>query len=257
MEMDSYENGIPSWVDLGTPDPDAAAGFYSGLFGWEIQELGPDAGGYRMATLRGRNVAGLGPAQNPGPPYWATYVAVDDADAVAASVTANGGAVFAPPFDVMTAGRMGVFADPQGAVFSVWQAKDHNGAGLVNEPDTYSWSELVTTDIDASKAFYGAVFGWGADTYGEGPGAYTEWKLASRSVGGMMTKPPGMPAEVPNHWAVYFSVADIEATVARIREFGGQIMMGPMKIEPGTFAVATDPQGAPFNVMELKPVGDA
>ena len=79
--------------------------------------------------------------------------------------------------DVMTAGRMGVFADPVGAAFSVWQAGEHPGAALVNEPGTFSWSELITTDVPASKAFYGAVFGWGADTHGEGPGAYTEWQV--------------------------------------------------------------------------------
>lgn len=253
MEMDSYEHGAPSWVDQSSSDPDASAAFYTGLFGWEMQDMGPDAGGYRIATLRGRQVAGIGPAMSPGPPHWGSYVNVDDADDVATRVTENGGTVLAPPFDVMEAGRMGVFADPQGAVFSVWQAKAHPGAGLVNEPGTFGWSELVTTDVEASKAFYAAVFGWGAVTHGEGVGAYTEWMLSDRSIAGMMAKPPGMPAEVPNHWAVYFTVADIEASVAKVAELGGAIMMGPTAIEPGTFAVVADPVGAPFNLIQLNP----
>ena len=94
---------------------------------------------------------------------WATYVNVESADDTAAKVTAAGGQVIVPPMDVMDVGRMAVFTDSVGAFFSVWQPGTHPGAQLVNEPGTCSWSELITTDVDASKAFYGAVFGWGAD----------------------------------------------------------------------------------------------
>lgn len=251
MEIDQYEHGVPSWVDLGTPDLARAAGFYSALFGWEAPEGPAEAGGYRVRTLRGRTVAGLGPQMHPGPPVWASYVNVDDADAIAASVSANGGQVVAPPFDVLTAGRMGIFADPVGAVFGVWQPGDHPGAGIVNEPGSWCWSELVTTDVDRSIEFYSAVFGWGANTRGEGAGAYTEWQVGGRSVGGAMAKPPTMPAEVPPHWGVYFSVADVDAAIVSIAELGGAVMMGPMQIDPGRFAVAADPDGAVFQVLQL------
>src|SRR5262249_6722284 len=148
-------------------------------------------------------------------------------------------------------GRMAVFADPSGAVVSVWQPNEHPGAQLVNEPGTWSWSELVTTDVERAKEFYGAVFGWGSETHGEGVGSYTEWKVGGRSVGGMMPKPPMMPADVPPHWGVYFSVADTEVAVARIQELGGSSTMPPFDVEPGRMAVATDPSGAPFNVITL------
>ncbi len=196
----------------------------------------------------------MGPAMNPGPPVWATYVIVDSADDIAKRVKDNGGGTLVEPMDVLDAGRMGVFADPKGAVFSVWQAGIMPGAGIVNEPNSYSWSELVTSDIDAAKKFYGAVFGWKGETYGEaaGPmGGYTEWKIGDRSIGGMMSRPPQMPAEAPDHWAVYFSVADIDATLAKLKELGGSVMMGPMPIEPGILAIVFDPQGAMFNVMQL------
>ena len=182
MRIDEYEPGVPSWVDLGAPDPQLAADFYGSLFGWEAPEGPPESGGYRVAMVGDAAVAGIGPQQNPGPPVWATYVNVEDADAVAASVTEHGGQVLVPPMDVMDAGRMAVFMDPMGAVFSVWQPNQHPGAQLVNEPGTWSWSELITSDVPASKAFYGAVFGWGADTHGEGPGAYTEWQVNGRSI---------------------------------------------------------------------------
>jgi len=252
MEIDKYEHGVPSWVDLGTADLAAAGAFYSALFGWNVQQGPPESGGYSIADLRGRPVAGLGPQMNPGPPVWATYVNVDDADATVAKVAPAGGTVIMPPMDVMDVGRMAVFADPQGAVISVWQAKQHAGAGIVNEPGTLTWNELITTDTDAAAAFYAAVFGWGAVTHGEGAGAYTEFQVAGRSIAGMMAKTPEMPAEMPSFWGVYFAVADTDATVKRVAELGGSIMMPPRDIEPGRFAIAVDPTGAMFSVIAIK-----
>ena len=253
MEIDKYEPGVPSWVDMGSPDPQGAADFYGALFGWDAPEGPPETGGYRVAMVGDRAVAGIGPAQNPGPPFWSTYVNVDRADDAAEKVAAAGGQVIVPPMDVLDVGRMAVFTDTIGAFFSVWQPGTHPGSQLVNEPGTYSWSELLTTDVEASKAFYGAVFGWTANTVGAGDGEYTEWQVDGRSVAGMMQKPPMLPAEVPPHWAVYFAVSDTDAAVARVAELGGTVLMPPMDIEPGRFAPVTDPTGAVFNLIALKP----
>jgi len=258
MQMDTYDHGVPSWVDLGTDDLPKARAFYGALFGWDTPEGPPESGGYTVAAIGGRSVAGLAPKMYPElPTVWMTYVNVDDADAVAAKVPAAGGQVLLAPMDVLDIGRLAIVADPAGAAIGVWQPRLHKGAGLVNEPNTYCWSELITTDVEAAKAFYAAVFGWGSDTQGagtEGDGgmAYTEWKVAGRSVGGMMEKPPDMPAEVPPYWGVYFAVTDADQAVERIKELGGTVVMGPMDIEPGRFAVAVDPIGAPFNVLALK-----
>jgi predicted enzyme related to lactoylglutathione lyase len=252
MEVEHYEHGRPSWVDIGVPDIAKGAEFYASLFGWNVELGPPEAGGYSIASLRGKPVAGIGPQMNPGPPAWTTYVNVDSADDVVAKAKANGGNVFMEPMDVMDAGRMAIFADPVGAVIAIWQPGSHPGAGIINEPGTYSWSELITTDTERSKEFYGAVFGWGSQTHGEGtPVAYTEWKVGEKSVGGMMLKPPMMPAEVPPHWGVYFSVDGTEAAMDKVKQLGGQVLMGPMDVEPGQLAVCQDPQGAVFNVITL------
>jgi predicted enzyme related to lactoylglutathione lyase len=253
MEFDRYDHGVPSWVDFSSPDLPGSKAFYSALFGWEFQEGPPEAGGYSLAMLRDRPVAGVGPQMNPNfPPSWMTYVNVDSADDVAAKVTANGGQVFMPPMDVMDVGRMAMFGDPAGAVFGVWQAGQHKGAGLANEPNTYCWSELMTTDLEGSKRFYEAVFGWGTESHPSPMGEYTEWKLADRSMGGMMAKPADAPAEMPPLWGVYFAVADCDASAAKLKELGGTVAMGPMDIEPGRMAVAFDPQGGNFNILQLK-----
>ncbi len=255
MEMEHYENGVPSWVDMGNADIAKAKEFYSGLFGWDCPEGDPEAGGYSVCTLRGKSVAGLSPMAPPGaPPAWMTYVNVDSVDDTLVKVEANGGTVFMPGMDVMDSGRMAVFADSIGAVIGLWQPEEHLGAQLVNEPGTLCWNELISTDLEASKSFYNAVFGWGSEDQGPpgGPPAYTEWKLSGNSIGGMLAKSPEMPAEMPPNWGVYFAVADTDATVELAQKLGASLFMGPTDIEPGRFAVLADPLGAVFNVLALK-----
>jgi predicted enzyme related to lactoylglutathione lyase len=251
MEMESYDHGVPSWIDHSGPDPAKASEFYSALFGWDIMEGGPESGGYNLASKAGKNVAGIGPQMGgPGPSYWATYVNVDSADDVTEKVRAHGGTVLVEPMDVMAQGRMAVFADPAGAVFGIWQPGLMKGAGLVNENGTLGWNELVTSDVEGSKAFYGAVFGWGhASHEGGPPGGYTEWKVGDRTMGGMMAKPPGMPAEVPSYWGVYFVVPDVDATVAKASELGGSVFLPAFDSPQGRLAGIVDPFGAMFSVI--------
>jgi len=255
MEMESYEHGVPSWIDHSSPDPAKASEFYSALFGWDIMEGGPEYGGYNLATKDGRNVAGIGPQMGgPCPSYWATYINVDSADDVTEKVRAHGGTVIVEPMDVMDQGRMGVFADPAGAVIGIWQPGNMKGAGLVNEHGALGWNELVTSDVEGSKAFYGAVFGWGhASHEGGPPGGYTEWKVGGRTIGGMMAKPPGMPAEVPSYWGVYFVVSDVDATVAKATELGGNAFLPAFDSPQGRLAGIVDPFGARFSV--INPTG--
>jgi predicted enzyme related to lactoylglutathione lyase len=250
-ERDRYAPGTPSWVDIGT-DVASARTFYGGLFGWDTMDAGPpeETGGYGFFLKDGKLVAGYGPQMNPGPPVWTTYVSVADADETVAKVTAASGAVVMPPMDVMTAGRMAVFQDPGGAFLSVWQPRDHPGAQLVDEPNTFCWAELTTRDVEGSKAFYNQVFGWGEVTHGDGGTAYTEFQREGQPIAGMMAMQPGME-EVPPHWLVYFSVTDTDATMAKARSLGGSVVFGPMDIEQGRFAVISDSSGAAFGVIRL------
>jgi hypothetical protein len=250
-EMTAYEPGTPSWVDLSSADTKESAQFYGSLFGWEWAEA-PDGGGYGMFSQGGKVIAGLGPIMQPGQPEaWTTYVSVADADATAAKVTAAGGTVLMPPMDVLDVGRMAIFMDDGGAVIAAWQPRRHIGAELVNEPVSLTWNELVSADIDKSKAFYGAVFGWEGDTNQMGPMTYTEWKLGGRTIGGMMALGPQLPEGTPPHWMTYWAVADTDATAAKVTELGGTLMAPPTDIPPGRFAVIADPHGAVSAVIRM------
>jgi hypothetical protein len=242
-ERTSYEPGTPSWVDLATPDPEAAKRFYGALFGWEAQDAGS---GYAMFTLRGKQVAGVGAAEPGQPAAWATFVSTDDADAAVARAKAAGGTALVEPMDVMDAGRMAAVTHPAGGAIGIWQPRDHIGAQLVNEPGTFVWNQLHTRDQDGAMAFYGAVFGWTMGSFGGMPVI----NLGERGIGGIMDMPPGTPDEVPAYWMTIFSVADCDAAVAKAGELGGTPIAGPTDLPGvGRFAALADPQGVYFSVI--------
>ena len=250
-EVAVYAPGTPSWVDLSSPNLDASRKFYGALFGWEAEvTTDPEARGYTMFLKNGKQVAGLGGLQNPQQPSaWSTYVATEDADKTAKAVQEAGGKVVAPPFAVMKAGRMAVFQDPTGAYISIWEAGEHKGAELVNEPGSFSWNELNTKDINKAKPFYKKVFGWDAhDSPMPQGGSYTEWKLKGKSIGGGSEN---LPANVPPHWLTYFTVSDTDATAKKAAELGGKVLMAPMTIPQGRFAVVADAHGATFAVISM------
>jgi predicted enzyme related to lactoylglutathione lyase len=251
VTRDGYAPGTPSWVDLQSPDVGESVTWYAELFGWETGEASPEGGGYTPFTMRGVPVAGVGPTTEPGTPGWTTYISVEDATRSANLVEMAGGTVLTAPIDVLDVGRMALVADPQGAVFALWQPRAHRGAGLVNEPGGFAWNELLSPDPTASRAFYARVFGWGANTMAMGPTEYTEWTLDGASVGGMMALGAPWPEGTPPRWIVYFSVADCDATAARVTATGGQVMAPPMDIPPGRVALVADPHGAVFYVMKL------
>ena len=255
--MPAYPPGTPSWVELSTSDPNAAAGFYRQTMGWDTTEPGPveESGGYRMFQLDGKSVGGLmGHMQEGQPTAWATYISVDDADATAEKVKAAGGSVMVEPMDVMELGRMAFFADPGGAVFGVWQPKGFDGAEVVNEPGSLCWNEVMTRDPERAQSFYPAVFGWnvGRPMFEGAPDSYRVWQVDDHNVGGLMKMNDDFfPPEVPAHWSVCFAVADCDATAEAARNAGGTVAFGPMDMPIGRFAGLVDPQGAPFAVMQM------
>jgi predicted enzyme related to lactoylglutathione lyase len=244
-ERTSYAPGTPSWVDLGSPDPKAAADFYGGLFGWKAEfDPRPEAGGYGMFTLHGKNVAGIGPQQMPDvPPFWAVYVTVADVDASAGLATSKGATVVAGPMDVFDAGRMAVLQDPLGTFISMWQPNQHIGAQIVNDPGAFAWNELATTDLPAARTFYTEVFGWGIDADNSSEGG-TIFTVDGAMVCGAHTAGEG---EFPA-WSIWFSVADCDASAAKVTELGGSVLMPPNDMSFGRGAVVADPHGAVFGI---------
>jgi predicted enzyme related to lactoylglutathione lyase len=278
-ERDRYIPGVPCWVDTSQPDPEAAVDFYGGLFGWEFEDVMP-AGSpvkYFMARLHGGDVAAVGSQPEGAPPaaVWNTYVWVDSADETASKVRDAGGSVLTEPFDVLESGRMAVFADPEGAPFSVWQANQHRGARVVNEPGSLNFNDLNTRDPEGAKAFYGSVFGW--ETLGIGSD-FTAWTLPAygdhleqgdpglrermaesgapagfEDVVASLNPIPDDQPDTPPHWGVTFAVDDADATAAKAGELGGQVVVPPFDAPWVRMTILTDPQGATFTASKFVP----
>jgi uncharacterized protein len=247
----------PVWVDLSSADPEASRAYYAKLFGWKV-EVSPDPayGGYAVATLDGKDVAGIGPTQAPGAPTaWNVYIGSNDAAATAEKVEAAGGKVVAPPFEVGDQGRMAVFQDPSGAFICAWQPQNMAGSDMSGAVSTFGWAELSARGFDKVPPFYKKVFGWEEkqSKTGEGEGTYTEFLLAGESIAGGMEMNPMVPAQVPSYWMAYFNVADVDTSFKEAIQAGGTEMLAPREFPYGRFAILQDPQGAAFGVLKLKP----
>jgi predicted enzyme related to lactoylglutathione lyase len=278
-ERDGYIPGVPCWADTSQPDPKAAVDFYSGLFGWEFEDvMPPDAPGeYFIARIRGLDVAAVGSQPEAMPPHamWNTYVWVESADETASKVSDSGGKVVMDPFDVMDAGRMAVFADPEGATICAWQAKENRGARIVNEHGSVNFNTLHTRDAEGAKAFYGAVFGWRTL---ELPGGFEMWTLPGygdhlerdnpdlRKNMAEMDAPAGFEdvvaslnpipeeqSDMPPNWGVTFAVDDADAAAERAGELGGTVVMPPFDAPWVRMTVIVDPQGATFTASKFVP----
>ncbi len=260
MLSTSFVDGAPVWVDLGAPDVAEAAEFYGAVFGWKFESAGPEAGGYGMFTHNGKTVAAAGTLTEPGAaPSWTLYFRTSDADAIAGAVRKAGGTVRTEPADVMSEGRFAQFTDPAGAMFAVWQPGNTKGLDAVTDPGTLCWTERTTPDVAGAKSFYADVLGWETDDQPMGEFTYTVIRPAggreNSGQGGIMPLSPEMAAAgATTRWQLYFEVADCDAAAAAVTANGGTVVV-PASDVPGVgrFAVALDPDGAPFAVIASVP----
>jgi predicted enzyme related to lactoylglutathione lyase len=282
QERESYLPGVPCWLDIMQPDPDAAKEFYGALFGWELENTAPEGapGPYYVARIRGRAVAAIGgPPRDGVLPMWNPYTAVESADRAAARVRQAGGTVIVEPMDIPGAGRLAVFADTEGAVFSVWEADAFVGAQLVNEPGTWNFSELHTRDAAAAVRFYGSVFDWEVLDFDVGASAFKFFKLSGYGdslaksnpefgeriaadesaaafadvVAMLVDESSDSAATEPPRWTVTFAVDDADAIAAEAERLGGKVLVRPFNSAPVRMTVLADPQGAVFTASKFQP----
>ncbi len=249
-----WPDGTPCRADLGAPDMAKAREFYGGVFNWTVQPGGPETGGYSVAELNGRGVAGVSPKMGPAeaPTMWMTYLATSDADATAAKIKGAGGQLVVEPMDILDSGRMAVAVDPAAAVFGIWQARAFPGAQIVNEPGAMCWNEQMSHDFEASKAFYAAVFGYEYRDV-SGDFSYATFEVDGREVGGIGGYHRGLPADTQATWRVCFGAADTDASVARVQANGGSVIWEPKDHPYGRLSRVADDQGARFSILAVTP----
>ena len=254
-----WPDGTPCWVDLGASDIPKAISFYASQFGWDIEPGGPEVGGYSLARLDGRLVAAVGPIMGPPgtPAAWTTYFASADADATATAIISAGGQIAMGPMDVMDQGRLVVASDVTGAVFGVWQGRNHTGAQVANVPGAFTWSEHMSRDFEGAKAFYAAVFGYEyGDMSSDGFSYATLLINGQQVVGGIGAFPAGQDAAHPASWSVYFGAADTDKSVDTATGNGGRVIRPATDSPYGRMAVVADPEGAVFSLISTPAADD-
>ncbi|OEV11019.1 VOC family protein [Streptomyces nanshensis] len=263
MITTDYSVGSPCWLDLGVRDSAAAKRFYGGVFGWTFQPFGSGEEEFGFFKSDGKTVAALGPLDEGARSSWMIYFSTPDLDAAAQQVRQAGGSVRVDPFDVNDQGRMAQFTDPQGGQFAAWQPGKTAGLETVDEPGALMWVELYTTDSERAKEFYETLYGWDytdmpmpGDEPGDEPGTYTiigpSGAPQERMHGGLMQVPPDALALAGGtpFWHPVFHTNDCDATIAKVTELGGKVVMGPEDAEGvGRMAVCLDPFGADFVVL--------
>ena len=257
-EIDKHKPGAFAWIELSTTDQNAAKTFYTSLFGWTLQDfpMGPDDA-YTMFFLKDRVAAAAYTMRGDEqamhiPSHWNLYINVENADAAAAKAGELGGKVLAPPFDVAEHGRSAVIQDPAGAVFMLWQPKQHPGIGIKDEPGSFCWADLNTPDPKAAGDFYSRLFGWEIEPSRDSSG-YLHIKNAGDYIGGIPPREMQNP-NAPAHWMTYLQVADCEASTVKAKALGARIYMGPMTMEKvGRITVFADPQGSVSALFEHRP----
>ncbi|HXU34010.1 MAG TPA: VOC family protein [Thermoanaerobaculia bacterium] len=248
MATGTRKPGEFCWINLLTPEPEAAREFFGKLLRWEYGEI-PGMG--HLVKVGGRPIGGLfdlaSPQTPPGtPPGIGVMVKVESADAICEKVVALGGKA-KPGFDIAEQGRMAECFDPNGAEFDLWEPKKGQGtdvdATLHGAP---SWFETITSDPARAKKFYCDLFGWTAEDNVRPEFTYTSFKLDGEYVAGMMPILPRM-GEIPSHWGVYFTVEDVDETARLAEELGAKVFIPPQDIpEVGRFSGIFSPQGVMF-----------
>jgi predicted enzyme related to lactoylglutathione lyase len=257
-ERTEYGTGEFCWVDLASPDVEAAAAFYGDLLGWSRQRYEPDREGYWYFRQSGKLVAGLETFRTEGQAAaWLGYVSVDDVAAAAGRVGDAGGTVLVEPLDVPGgAGSLAVCRDTEGAAFALWQPGELKGAQLVNEPGCWTWNNLLTRDVDAAIDFYSRVFGWRATQPVGAPDFIWNWQVDGQrwpeGLAGLMRMGTEMPSYVPPHWQVYLMVESVDTAVEHNKAGGGTLIFGPLDTPIARMATVVDPQGANVALLESR-----
>lgn len=240
---------MPCWIELSSPDVEESKEFYSAVFGWHFDGVGPLGLGTR-ATSHGRSVAGISeqPQQAPQgqPGFWSLYFQVSDFDQLMESVAQHGGhALMAiPQFDAEAS--VALVADPHQTGFGVLAFSDERGFEVTDDTGSAVWFELNTKDV-ADTEFYTSVFGWSAH---RGSNGTTTLSASNGLEFGQVADISELP--IPPHWKIYLKVDSVENTIQRATAAGGAVLAAPADTPRGRVAQIIDCHNAAIAIVESR-----
>ncbi|WP_236794012.1 VOC family protein [Amycolatopsis sp. GM8] len=249
-------SGMPCWVELATPDEDAAQRFYTGLFGWNFhlnRDPATANGRYLIASLGARDVAGIYRAAAGQPSLWMVNISVHSVANAAEWTEHLGGTVTLEPVEIPERGSIVHVTDPAGAPAVFWQPTP-TWDFLTGAPGTFANADLNTHYGDAADGFFCRLFNYSSRQIGDSRGVdYVEWILDQQPVLYRYVMGPEYPAETLPHWMVYFDVdpaRGTDATAGHAIMLGGRVIVEPYDSPWGRISVIADPGGGVFSVID-------
>ena len=241
------------WLDLATEDPATAKAFYGAVFGWHFRDVDAAGKPYTLIEVGSGKVGGLvrhpRPANATAGARWLSLISVLDVEQAARYARAHGGEVLIPPTSIPGRGAHAVFRDPQGAVFGVMRA---SGGDPRDDPvadgDVF-WIDLFTTEPARASTFYSGIAGYQVDET-QGRLGRTHWILSTEGIARARIVALAPKGFRPG-WLPYILVDDVAATLGRVRNAGGKIVVAPRAdLLDGNLAVIADRQGGVIGIVD-------
>ena len=246
-------NGNFFWYDLMTSDVPAALKFYEAVVGWSSTPFPGNDAGYTVLMAGAEGVGGvMACPEGSQPTAWIGYIKSADVDAGVRAAVGAGGSILHGPVDIPgDVGRFATIADPNGAAYNIMapNGPEADRPAVSMETGRVGWNEYMGKDPDKAFDYYSSLYGWTKSTamdMGE-MGVYQLVAKDGEDIGAMMGLTPQTPA---SFWGFYFAVNGIDAARQRIVDNGGAVLMEPMEVPGGAWAMfARDPQGGHFGLV--------
>ncbi|WP_105901648.1 VOC family protein [Vibrio gangliei] len=239
--------GTIVWRDLVTTAPDQVKPFYHNVFGWDYQTVNSD---YSLITYQGKPIAGMAKMpSNSTTNYWLPVMSTANVDATLVKSTQAGGKTLIKKTTLKGRGDIAVIQDPQGAVFSVLDTVNGDPMPLDKQAGNWVWQEVWTQDVTQSQQFYQSLNSYNKAEKALGDHSYQYLTMGGKPAFGVVKKPND---DITTTWVNYIKVDDVNATVAKVEQNGGVVLMAPNKqVRNGTVAIVRDPAGAGFVIQEI------
>lgn len=254
------------WTDLSSYDTAASLRFYEAVFDWKYfamgrmeaepgDRFGMDQVNYHIATLCDQPTAGLFDMppffqKIKMPPFWMSYLAVEDIEAVVARAREIAGVIIDVEPTAFGNGTMALTRDPLGAGFTCYDGPSIDAKGDGSECGRMVWNELITESIPAVEQFYREVLGF--DLVEDNDHDGNRAKLingAGEEVAGIQEVDASIRSEKV-YWVPFFSVDGLAEFTSRVNSAGGTQISKTAFGGGLNSAIYYDNSGAAFGVAE-------
>lgn len=234
------------WREMVSTDVKRSIAFYTEVLGWRVIEQDVAGQPYQFIQVGDAMQGGIVPAQDDTASHWLPYVGVSDVSASAAKAQDAGATPLGDVAAVDEVGQWQVMLDGEHVPFVLFSG-DGNAQG--EHMGQFCWDELWSQQPEQARDLYQQALGYDVQTNKTDRGPYHVLKIGDEQLAGIMAA-----FGDAGGWVPYILTEDCEAIQKRVVDHGGTILGPPMLVEyVGEIALALDPLGVPFGVLNRNP----